>query len=674
VALLLGIDTGGTYTDAVLLDDDHHVVASAKALTTRHDLAIGVREAIEGVLGGRAGEVRLVSLSTTLATNAIVEGQGNPVGLLMIGFGPEVLERAGLRAALGGDPVAFIPGGHSPLGEEQAPLDIGAARAAIEEQASRVSAFAVASYFAVRNPAHERAVRELVHELTGKPVSCAHELSSELDAPRRALTALLNARLIPLIRDLVVAARSLLAEKGICAPLMVVKGDGSLISAAAALDRPVETILSGPAASVVGARHLSGERDVVVVDMGGTTTDIALLHDGWPVLDHAGATVAGWHTMVEAIAVHTVGLGGDSELAIVGDRAGVAASRKTPRGDGLVIGPRRVMPLSLLVHLHPGVLDTLRLHAGREPVRDNDGRFALRLRPLDEAHARLGAAEARVWELLEDGPVAIERLFDERPSERPLARLVERGLALVAGFTPSDAAHVLGLQEQWSAEAARLGAEIQSRRAQAGDVEAFCRRVVDGVALRGAEAIVDAVLAEEIGGAAESGATLGRRLIGRALDRGADFDTPTLHISFSLRRPLVAIGAPAATYFPGVAERLNARLVLPPSAEVSNAVGAAVGGVSQTVAALITAPYEGRFRVHLKSGIQDFGELEAAARHAAHEAERLARGQAEASGAGDIEVATRRRDRIVKGADGRDVFIETRVTATATGKPRLADG
>ena len=646
MALLLGIDTGGTYTDAALLDGDHGVIASAKALTTRHDLTIGVREAVEGVLGGRAGEVRLASLSTTLATNAIVEGQGNPVGLLMIGFGAEALERAGLRAALGGDPVAFIPGGHSPLGEELAPLGVDAARAAIEEMAPHVSAFAVAGYFAVRNPAHELAVRKLVHELAGLPVSCAHELSSELDAPRRALTALLNARLIPLIRDLVVAARSLLEEKGIRAPLMVVKGDGSLISAAAALDRPVETILSGPAASVVGARHLTGERDVVVADMGGTTTDIALLHDGWPVLDHAGATVGGWRTMVEAIAVHTVGLGGDSEVVVVKDPGGVTARRKASSGDGLVIGPRRVMPLSLLAHLHAGVLDTLRLHAGREPVRDNDGRFALRIRRLDEPRARLSAAEARVWELLEDGPVAVERLFEERPSERPLMRLVARGLVLVAGFTPSDAAHVLGLQEQWSAEAARLGAGIETLRAQAGDVETFCRRVVDGVALRGAEAIVDAVLAEETGEAAESGPTLGRRLIGRALDRGTGFNTSMLHISFSLRRALAAIGAPAATYFPGVAERLNARLVLPPAAEVSNAVGAAVGGVSQTVAALITSPYQGRFRVHLKSGIQDFSELDAAAGHAADEAQRLARAQAETSGAGDIEIATRRRDRI----------------------------
>ena len=131
----------------------------------------------------------------------------------------------------------------------------------------------------------------------------------------------------------------LLAERGIKAPLMVVKGDGSLIEAAVAMACPVETILSGPAASVVGAHHLSGEKDVFVSDMGGTTTDIALLSGGRPVLNRDGATVGGFRTMVEAVGVHTFGLGGDSEARL--------------NEDGLIVGPRRVMPLSLLGHQHP---------------------------------------------------------------------------------------------------------------------------------------------------------------------------------------------------------------------------------------------------------------------------------------------------------------------------------
>ena len=395
MAKFLGIDTGGTYTDAVLYDEVAGVTASAKALTTKHDLVIGVAEAMEKVLASHAGEeIQLVSLSTTLATNAIVEGQGSPVGLLLIGYGRDALARAGLGTALGSDPVAFIDGGHNAMGEEQAPLDLKAAGAAIAEQAPKVSAFAVAGYFAVRNPRHEIAVRELVRELSGLPVTCAHELTSNLDAPRRAMTTVLNARLIPLLQQLILAVRGLLAEKNITAPLMVVKGDGSLISDSLALTCPVETILSGPAASVVGACHLTGEAEVVVADMGGTTTDIAVLKGGRPLLDREGAKVGGWRTMVEAVAVHTVGLGGDSQLRLAEDR--------WPAGPGLLVGPRRQVPLSLLAQQHPGVRDRLAAQLESDGPGDWDGRFALRLRQLDGA--ALTPSEQRLWERLEAGP------------------------------------------------------------------------------------------------------------------------------------------------------------------------------------------------------------------------------------------------------------------------------
>ncbi|MDW8072471.1 MAG: hydantoinase/oxoprolinase family protein, partial [Anaerolineae bacterium] len=316
MALSLGIDTGGTYTDAVLFDELRGVIASAKALTTKYDFTVGIREAVEGVLmdGSLSRMFRLVSLSTTLATNAVVEGHGAPICLLLIGYPPDTLEYEGLGQVMKGDPVVFIQGGHTVTGDEQAPLDLVAVRQAIETHAAHVAAFAVSGYFAVRNPEHELRVRQLIREMTHLPVSCGHELSSNLNAPRRALTAALNARLIPFLYQLITAVRALLHEKGITAPLMVVKGDGSLVEAQLALERPVETILSGPAASVIGARYLSGEQNMVVVDMGGTTTDIALVQNGRPVLNRDGAVIGGWHTMVEAVAVHTFGLGGDSEV------------------------------------------------------------------------------------------------------------------------------------------------------------------------------------------------------------------------------------------------------------------------------------------------------------------------------------------------------------------------
>ncbi len=660
---LLGIDTGGTYTDAVLFDETMGVVASAKALTTKHDLAIGVRGAVAEVLAGETEAVRLVSLSTTLATNAIVEGHGAPVCLLLLGYGEDALERSGLGQALGTDPVVFIGGGHDPLGDEQRPLDLEAAREAILQQAPKVAAFAVAGYFGVRNPSHELEVRDLVRELTGLPVTCAHELTSNLDAPRRALTAVLNARLIPQLQQLILAVRGFLEEIGIEAPLMVVKGDGSLISDEVALTCPVETILSGPAASVVGARYLSQEVDVIVSDIGGTTTDIAVLRDGRPLLNRDGATVGGWRTMVEAVAVHTCGLGGDSEVRLAEPR-------------GLVVGPRRVVPLSLLACEHSQILAPLREQAARPEAGEHDGRFALRLRPL--GGALLTPSETRLWQAMAEGPAALEDLLPSSAMARPLGRLLDRGLVILGAFAPSDAAHLLGLQEGWSREAAHLGAELMARqgaarrRLPAMTAEELARATVERVIVQSGRAVVEAALAEEGGLSADDRRRLGGIFVERALTPAAAEADPLVSFAVALKRPLAAIGAPAATYYPAVAERLDTRLVIPPHAAVTNAVGAVAGGVMQSVRLLITAPEEGCYRVHSPEGPEDFTSLEAADRHAEAAARRLAEAQARAAGAATVELELRRAERAAAVAGGKDIFVDREITATAVGRPRLA--
>jgi N-methylhydantoinase A/oxoprolinase/acetone carboxylase beta subunit len=678
MAILLGIDTGGTYTDAVLFDDSaphtgNGVLSAAKALTTKYDLAEGIRNAINAVLptSGPLPDIRLVSLSTTLATNAIVEGQGTPVGLILIGYPADALELANLRQALGRDPVVFVDGGHTVSGEEQMPLDVAGARQAILEMAPKVTAFAVSGYFAVRNPQHEQIVREMVRELTGLPVSCGHELTSSLDAPRRALTTVINARLIPLLQQLILAVRATLEEKGIHASLMVVKGDGSLIDAEMALRQPVQTILSGPAASVVGARHLSGEDDVLVVDMGGTTSDIALLQGGRPVLNLDGATVGGWCTMVEAVAVHTFGLGGDSEVRL--DEA-----------EQLVVGPRRVVPLSLLAHQHPQALEVLRAQLARPVSGLDDGLFALRQRPMDAN--TLSGEEAQVWEMLADGILPLAELFNQPRvvyfRRKALAQLVDRGAVVISGFTPTDASHVLGHQADWSVEAAQLGAQLWARRLAdvAGDadplsVQDFSRQVVRQVVVQSGRALVTAALAEAHGLMLDEHDAVQRLFIDKPLAALPDSDA-VLDVSLGLRRPIVAIGAPVATYYPTVAERLHTRLCIPPHAGIANAVGAVAGGVMQTVRAQIKLlDGEQGFRVHLSSGNRDFLSLEEAAEYAVQEAGRLVEALAHEAGAADVQVQCNRQDhiaRIRKEEVYEDMYIDTEVTAIAFGRPRLA--
>ncbi|WP_343713212.1 hydantoinase/oxoprolinase family protein [Inquilinus sp.] len=661
MSLSLGIDTGGTFTDAVLFDPDRGVVAAAKRLTTKHDLALGIGAAIDAVLERHPAEIGFVGLSTTLATNAVVEGQGNPACLILIGYPEAALDRAGLRKAIGADPVVAVAGGHRPTGEEQAPLDLDAVRAAILRHAPAVTAFAVAGYFAVRNPAHEQSVRDLVRDLTGKPVTCGHELTSGLDAPRRALTALLNARLIPLTASLIRAVRGRLDARGITAPLMVVKGDGSLIADRFALARPVETVLSGPAASVVGARWLTGRDDCFVSDIGGTTTDIAVLKDGRPLLNREGAQVGGWRTMVEAVEIRTFGLGGDSEVRV-------------EPGVGLAVGPRRSVPLSLLAQQHPEMLAVLRRQAERPEGISLDGRFALRLRALDTAADTLSPQERRIWEALADGPQPLETVLTSHLLDRPLERLVARGLVILSGFTPTDAAHVLGLHDGWSREAALLGAALWTRRpAEPGwtppaDAESFARSVLERLTADSALALVEAALARD--GVAEA-AREARGLLPRRAVAG-DAPVPALlRPALALGLPLVGIGASAATYYPEIARRLGTESVVPQHAGVTNAIGAVASGVLQTVAITITAPEEGRFRVHAPAGIRTFGSLAEAAAHAEAEARSRAEALAREAGGQEVAVTVTRADRVVSMAGGLDMFVESTVTATAAGRPRM---
>jgi len=274
IRLGLGIDAGGTYTDAVVYDfQSDAVLAKAKAPTTRWDFTVGIRQALEQIEGIEADAIGLVAVSTTLATNAIVEGQGQKVGLVL-------MPPYGLfsEADIPHRPVAVIRGRLEIDGTEQEPVDPEEVRRVARSMVEQgVGAFAVSGFAGTVNPEHELAVQALLREATGRSVTCGHQLSEMLNFRTRATTAVLNARIIPRLERFLAEAERALRERGIAAPMMVAKGDGSLMNAATARERPVETIMSGPAASVAGARYLTGREAALVVDIGGTTTDTAAL-------------------------------------------------------------------------------------------------------------------------------------------------------------------------------------------------------------------------------------------------------------------------------------------------------------------------------------------------------------------------------------------------------------
>ena len=484
--LLLGVDTGGTYTDAVLLDAaDRSVVASAKALTTRGDLAIGISKAIAQVADGiEPSSVELVSVSTTLATNAVVEGHGSSVLVVLVGFDQAMVERSGISSAFSDVVIERIAGGHDHYGDELHPLGLDQLDAVLEVHGGAVRAVAVASAFAVRNNAHELAAREHITATTELPTTISSELSASLDAPRRALTAVLNARLLSKIADLIAAVRRSLDHLGVHAPVMIAKGDGSLAVADSLAHRPIETILSGPAASMVGAGVLSGLDDFILSDIGGTTTDVGTSIEGRPVLAPDGAIVGGWRTMVQAIDVRTTGLGGDSGVDSV--RAKVT------------VGPHRLVPVSLLGAEFDQLSSGLAHELSDPPSRDIAGRFVLLPSGGVEVTERMSSVEQRVFERVAEKPTPLRDVAPGVVDRRALGALVERGYVQVAGFTPSDAAHVLGLQDNWDRTTAQAAAELAAWYTGLS-VEEFCRAVWSETVRRSCAAILEVAFDDDLG-------------------------------------------------------------------------------------------------------------------------------------------------------------------------------
>ncbi|MEM8626491.1 MAG: hydantoinase/oxoprolinase family protein, partial [Pseudomonadota bacterium] len=610
-------------------------------------------------------DIELVSVSTTLATNALVEGRIARVGLILIGFPAAVRDRPELCKAISDGPVISIAGGHDAHGNITAQLDLAGLDAALDQleaernsaghSAPSVDAFAVAGMFAVRNTAHEQNVRARLRARFGVPVTCSHELSAALDAPRRALTAVLNAQLVGLIDGLIAAVQRHLQELGIDAPLMIVRGDGALMAADVARERPIETILSGPAASCIGAAYLGGVGTALVSDIGGTTTDIAILENGVPMLAATGARVGGWQTMVRAVGMHTVGLGGDSAVRVVND--GLSWS--------LTLGPQRQLPLSLAAMDHgPVIMRSLRQQLARDRPGEHDGLFIM---PTGAADNTDDALIARLAALKAPLPLA-----DAVSSRRELPRIwaaVARGHVRIAGVTPSDASHVLGTHTAWSQEAATLGLEVLAKRrdargdAVAPDAATMAARVVDTLHRRSAQEIMDVALAEDGLPAHSDGAAAAVYAAARTGHAGH------VAMNMALRTPIIAVGASDTVYYPQIAAHLSSEAIVPEHADVANAVGAVVSPVRVAVTIEVTSPAADVFRFQDDSGVHDFKTSQEALDEARAAAERAGLAKALAAGAAEPTVTVSETINTAS-VEGATLFVGATITAQSVGRPQ----
>lgn len=647
--LVLGIDTGGTYTDGVLLNlDTKEVRQKAKAFTTREDLSIGIRNCIENMEELDPSQVQMVSLSTTLATNAIVEGRGCRVGLILIGH-----ESTGDLPA---QKIFVIRGGHNLKGEPNNELDFNAVQSAVTEMLGQVDTVVISGYLSIRNPEHEQETRRIIQEQWDIPIVCAHQLTTALGFHERTVTACLNAKLLPIIAELLVAVKVVLKEKGIQAPLMVVKGDGSLMNEEMTREKPIETILSGPAASIVGATFLTGERSALVLDMGGTTTDIAILDKARPRMNREGAIVGGWKTRVQAAEISTSGLGGDSYIQVSKDRK-------------LKIGPRRVWPLSVIASRYPKLVAELSTVDFEREIVDAQPVDCFMLVKKPEDGSRWNSTERMIINALKDGAHNILVLADRVGRDPNLLALKDLEQAQIIGrvsFTPTDLLHVLGSFTDYNVEAAIEGAKIQAHRLRL-DPAKFVQRVFEEIQAALNLSILQSLVYRgglNVNLSSEASAAF---LLDSLLNGGCNYGFKS---EIYLDYPIVALGAPVSAYLPCVGTSLHTNLLIPTHAEVANAVGAAAGQVVESIRVLIKPCVAGGYLVHAPWKREAFMYLEEAENHGLDKAKEMAIENVSRAGVVDPEVVVEKKKSVshTSGADG-DVLIEVRIKVTAFGRP-----
>ena len=568
----IGIDTGGTCTDGVIYDDaTGEVLAKTKTLTTRDDLTKCIGTALDKLPSDLVHRAERVSLSTTLATNACVEGKGGRARLVIVGTTDAVLHRVKAPQTYGlpySDVLALDFRGSADGTKANVP-NWQAVCDAHPEFFDDADSFGIAGLYALNNGAVvERTGSEYLRERFGKTVVMATSVADSLNVMERGATALLNARLLPVIDEFIQAMRAALKQRGLDIPIGIMRSNGALMSADFAQVSPVETIVSGPAASAVGALALANAEEGLIIDIGGTTSDICVVHKGRPV-NTDGIRIGGWRTQVKGASIDTIGLGGDSELRITKDGK-------------LEMDRRRVMPACIAAHKWPEVRGFLKryveeIHPSHHLLFEA---YYLAKEPADLE--RFTRAERTLIEELREGPMSLtdRRLEDYTLDTR---RLENEGVIMRIGVTPTDAMHVTGDYVQYDAEASYLGMLCLAKSFRRLDpplrdeiAQWMAKRVYETVYGKLYGQIVRVLLQDRYPELRdrELSADL-RTLIDNAWQRFLD-GTPAspFDVNFSTDMTLVGIGAPTHVFLPTVARALGAPCVVPEHAAVANAVGA----------------------------------------------------------------------------------------------------
>ncbi|MDR7664868.1 hydantoinase/oxoprolinase family protein [Methanosarcina sp. Z-7115] len=364
--MLIGIDVGGTTTDAVLIRNGE-VYSTAKVSTEPGNLLSSLLEALDAISRDIPPEqLERVVFSTTVITNLIAEGKTDRVAMLLIP-GP------GINPTSYTFPDSFyLKGAMDYRGREIQPLDEAEIRKIVVLiRELGFSMAAVVSKFGQRNPSHELRIEEIFREVYPDcKLELGHKVSGKLNFPRRIATTMLASATRESYQEFVEKIRKALEERNIRAPVYILKADGGTLPVEKSIEFPVETIFSGPAASTIGALALTPEGETsVVADIGGTTTDLALILSGKPLLASKGAKLGGFLTHVRAFSVRSIAVGGDSVVRVKNSNSGTKLITIGPdrAGPAYCMGGEETTPTDALKVL--GLIDVGNPERAREAIK-----------------------------------------------------------------------------------------------------------------------------------------------------------------------------------------------------------------------------------------------------------------------------------------------------------------
>lgn len=631
MAYILGIDTGGTYTDAVIIEKaTKKIISKAKVLTTKNDLKTGIERVVDKLNIAECGLIKMVCLSTTLATNAVVEKRGYKTALISIGKKPNENTPAKY--------VYTVSGKIDIKGCETEAIIENEIREAAEDIKEKADAVAVSGYASVRNPSQEIRVREILQSVTGLPVFCAHELSGALGFEERTNTAILNAGLIGIVSEFIAATKAALQNKGIFGRLMIVKSDGSLMDENLASERPIETVLSGPAASITGAVALSNVDNAILLDMGGTTVDIADYNNGSVKISCNGARAAEWRTSVRAADVSTYGIGGDSWI-----QTGSA---------GIKVGPLKAEPVSRACYEYKEFLKELKAVDNMSVSDEKKMNYSI-------GYIYIGKRddipkEPHTYLYFKENNISAELLADMR----------------IVDITPTDLLCIKGIYTDClEAEAARI---------RLGIISDYMGIELDNLVNMMIEEVEKTVFMTCLQSFADfSDKNINLREDGAAVYLAdkmfSEKDSSFLKVQGKLKKPVVAVGAPVKAWLPYVSKRLHTEIIIPENSEVANAAGAALGYIYEKSEALVRKEKKGDcYCLFLPHAKKQFNTKTEALEAGLKELKEDVRLKAVKSGCQTAEIVIDYDDIYVDAfGNSESTYVETRLTAEATGSPDI---